>query len=247
RDEETGRPDQTPEAFARFLPRIKQSTKAVVNLTTGGSPYMTVAERVKPAETFKPEVASLNMGSMNFGLFPMLNRFKDFKFDWEAQALEASRDLVFRNSFADIEFVLRTLGDSGTRFEFECYDISHLYNLSHFLERGLVKPPLFVQSVFGILGGIGPHPEDVLHMKRTADRLFGDQYKWSVLGAGKNQLAIAAQSAAMGGHVRVGLEDSLWAGRGRLAQSNAEQVRLVRQIIEGLGRSVATPDEARAI
>ncbi len=247
RDPVTGKPDQTPEAFGRFLPRIKQATNAVVNLTTGGSPYMTVAERIKPAETFKPEVASLNMGSMNFGLFPMLNRFKDFKHDWEEQALENSRDLVFRNTFKDIEFVLRTLTDSGTRFEFECYDISHLYNLAHFLERGLVRTPLFVQSVFGILGGIGPHPEDVLHMKRTADRLFGNQYKWSVLGAGKNQLAIAAQAAAMGGNIRVGLEDSLWAGKGRLAQSNAEQVRLARQIIEGLGRSVATPDEARAI
>jgi len=247
RDPVTGKPDQTPEAFARFLPRIKQATNAVVNLTTGGAPYMTVAERIKPAETFKPEVASLNMGSMNFGLYPMLNRFKDFKHEWEEQALENSRDLVFRNTFKDIEFVLRTLSDSGTRFEFECYDTSHLYNLAHFLERGLVRAPLFVQSVFGILGGIGPHPEDVLHMKRTADRLFGNQYKWSVLGAGKNQLAIAAQAAAMGGNVRVGLEDSLWAGRGRLAQSNAEQVRLVRQIIEGLGRSVATPDEARAM
>ena len=247
RDPATGKPDQTPEAFARFLPRIKQASKAVVNLTTGGAPYMTVQERIKPAEAFKPEVASLNMGSMNFGLFPMLNRFKDFKFEWEAQALENSRELVFRNTFKDIEFVLRTLGDSGTRFEFECYDTSHLYNLAHFLERGLVKPPLFVQSVFGILGGIGPHPEDVLHMKRTADRLFGNHYRWSVLGAGKNQLAIAAQSAAMGGHVRVGLEDSLWAGKGRLAQSNAEQVRLARQIIEGLGRTVATPDEAREI
>ena len=247
RDPVTGKPDQTPEAFGRFLPRIKQATNAVVNLTTGGAPYMTVAERIKPAETFKPEVASLNMGSMNFGLYPMLNRFKDFKHEWEEQALENSRDLVFRNTFKDIEFVLRTLSDSGTRFEFECYDTSHLYNLAHFLDRGLVRAPLFVQSVFGILGGIGPHPEDVLHMKRTADRLFGNQYKWSVLGAGKNQLAIAAQAAAMGGNVRVGLEDSLWAGRGRLAQSNAEQVRLVRQIIEGLGRSVATPDEARTI
>jgi 3,5-dioxohexanoate:acetyl-CoA acetone transferase len=247
RDPVTGKPDQTPEAFARFLPRIKQATNAVVNLTTGGAPYMTVAERIKPAQTFKPEVASLNMGSMNFGLFPLLNRFKDFKHEWEEQALENSRDLVFRNTFKDIEFVLRTLSDSGTRFEFECYDTSHLYNLAHFLERGLVRAPLFIQTVFGILGGIGPHPEDVLHMKRTADRLFGNQYKWSVLGAGKSQLAIAAQAAAMGGNVRVGLEDSLWSGPGRLAQSNAEQVRLVRQIIEGLGRSVATPDEARAI
>ena len=247
RDLKTGKPDQTPEAFARFLPRIKQATNAVVNLTTGGAPYMTVEERVKPAATFKPEVASLNMGSMNFGLFPMLQRFKEFKHDWERKALEDSRDLVFRNSFKDIEYVLHTLGDAGTRFEFECYDTSHLYNLTHFLERGLVRPPLFVQTVFGILGGIGPHPEDVLHMKRTADRLFGKDYKWSVLGAGRNQLPIAAQAAAMGGNVRVGLEDSLWAGKGRLAQSNAEQVRMVRQIIEGLGRSVATPDEARAI
>jgi len=247
RDLKTGKPDQTPEAFARFLPRIKQATNAVVNLTTGGAPYMTVEERVRPAATFKPEVASLNMGSMNFGLFPMLQRFKEFKHDWERKALEDSRDLVFRNSFKDIEYVLHTLGDAGTRFEFECYDTSHLYNLTHFLERGLVRAPLFVQTVFGILGGIGPHPEDVLHMKRTADRLFGKDYKWSVLGAGRNQLPIAAQAAAMGGNVRVGLEDSLWAGKGRLAQSNAEQVRMVRQIIEGLGRSVATPDEARAI
>ena len=247
RNPQTGKPDQTPEAFGRFLPRIKQATNAVVNLTTGGSPYMTVAERVRPAAVFKPEVASLNMGSMNFGLFPMLNRYTEFQHDWERQALEDSRDLVFRNSFQDIEYVLRTLGETGTRFEFECYDTAHLYNLANVLERGLVRPPLFVQSVFGILGGIGPHPEDVLHMKRTADRLFGDQYKWSVLGAGRNQLAIAAQAAAMGGHVRVGLEDSLWSGPGRLAKSNAEQVQMVRQIIEGLGRSVATPDEARAI
>jgi uncharacterized protein (DUF849 family) len=208
---------------------------------------MTVQERIKPAQAFQPEVASLNMGSMNFGLFPMLNRFKEFKHDWEAQALENSRDVVFRNTFKDIEFVLQTLSGSGTRFEFECYDTAHLYNLASFLERGLVRPPLFIQTVFGILGGIGAHPEDVLHMKRTADRLFGSQYKWSVLGAGRNQLAVAAQAAAMGGNVRVGLEDSLWAGKGRLARSNAEQVRLVRQIIEGLGRSVATPDEAREI
>jgi uncharacterized protein (DUF849 family) len=247
RDPETGRPDQTPEAFARFLPQIKQATNAVVNLTTGGGPAMLVAERVRPAAVFKPEVASLNMGSMNFGLFPMLNRFKEFKHDWEAKALEASRDLVFRNSFADIEFVLATLSDAGTRFEFECYDTSHLYNLSHFLERGLVKPPLFVQTVFGILGGIGPHPEDVLHMKRTADRLFGKHYKWSVLGAGRNQLPIAAMSAAMGGNVRVGLEDSLWIGAGKLAESNAAQVRKARQIIEGLGLEIATADEAREI
>jgi uncharacterized protein (DUF849 family) len=247
RDPQTGKPDQTPEAFGQFLPRIKQATDAVVNLTTGGAPYMTVEERIKPAATFKPEVASLNMGSMNFGLFPMLRRFKEFKHDWERKALEDSRDLVFRNTFKDIEYVLRTLGGAGTRFEFECYDTSHLYNLANVLERGLVHPPLFVQTVFGILGGIGSHPEDVLHMKRTADRLFGKDYKWSVLGAGRSQLPIAAMAAAAGGNVRVGLEDSLWAGRGRLAQSNAEQVRMARQIIEGLGRSVATPDEARTI
>jgi uncharacterized protein (DUF849 family) len=245
RDPETGRPDQSAEAFGRFLSRIKQATNAVLNLTTGGAPFMTVAERVKPAEAFKPELASLNMGSMNFGLFPMLGRFKNFKHDWEAQALENSRDLVFRNTFKDIEFVLDRLSGSGTHFEFECYDTAHLYNLAHFLDRGLVEPPLFVQTVFGILGGIGPHPEDVMHMKRTADRLFGNRYHWSVLGAGRNQLPIAAQAAAMGGNIRVGLEDSLWAGPGKLSQSNAQQVRAARQLIEGLGLSVATPDEAR--
>ena len=247
RNPETGKPDQSPEAFGRFLSRIKQQTGAVMNLTTGGAPYMTVEERVRPAATFKPEVASLNMGSMNFGLFPMLGRFKEFRHSWEREHLENSRDLIFRNTFQDIEFVLRTLGDAGTRFEFECYDVGHLYNLEHFLRRGLVKPPLFVQTVFGILGGIGPHPEDVMHMKRTADRLFGDQYSWSVLGAGRNQLPIAAKAAAMGGNVRVGLEDSLWIGPGQLARSSAEQVRAVRQIIEGLGLGVAVPDEAREI
>lgn len=247
RDPKTGKPDQSPEAFAAFLPRIKQATNAVVNLTTGGAPHMLIRERIAPAMRFKPEVASLNMGSMNFGLFPMLNRFKEFKFEWERQHLEGSRDLIFRNTFADIEYALKELGDAGTRFEFECYDVGHLYNLAHFLERGLVKPPLFVQTVFGILGGIGTHPEDVMHMKRTADRLFGDQYRWSVLGAGRNQLPIAAMAAAMGANVRVGLEDSLWIGPGKLAESNAEQVKKARQIIEGLGLEVATPDEAREI
>ena len=242
-----GRPDQSPEGFAPFLSRIKQNTEAVINITTGGSPYMSVAERAAPAATYKPELASLNMGSMNFGLFPMLNRFKEFKHDWERAHLEGSRDLVFRNSFQDIEYVLQTCYGNGTRFEFECYDISHLYNLAHFADRGLVKAPFFVQSVFGLLGGIGGHPEDVLHMKRTADRLFGTDYRWSVLGAGANQFRIAAQSAALGGNVRVGLEDSLWAGKSELATSNAVQVEKVRKIIEGLGQSVATPDEARAI
>ena len=247
RNPENGRPDQTPEAFARFLPRIKQQTNAVINITSGGSPFMKVEERVKPAETFKPEVASLNMGSINFGLFHLLDRYKEFKHPWEKEFLESTRDLVFRNSFKDIEYILKTCSNNNTRFEFECYDIAHLYNLKHFLDRGLVKPPLFVQSVFGILGGIGTHAEDVMQMKRTADRLFGDQYRWSVLGAGSAQMRIAAMAASMGGNVRVGLEDSLWAGPGRLATSNAEQVRIVRSIIEGLGLAIATADEARDI
>jgi uncharacterized protein (DUF849 family) len=246
RDPKTGKPDQSPEAFAAFLPAIKRRSDVVVNLTTGGAPYMTVDERVRPAERFKPEVASLNMGSMNFGLFPLLDRFKEFKFAWEKPMLEATRDLVFRNSFQDIEYALKTLDGAGTRFEFECYDTSHLYNLAHFLERGLVKPPLFIQTVFGILGGIGSHADDVMHMRRTADRLFGDRYEWSVLGAGRNQMRIAAHAAVMGGHVRVGLEDSLWIGKGRLAESNAQQVTQVRKIVEGLGLGLATPQDARA-
>jgi uncharacterized protein (DUF849 family) len=246
RDPKTGRPDQTPEAFAPFLKIIKQRSNCVVNLTTGGAPNMTVDERVRPAATYKPEVASLNMGSMNFGLFGMLNRFKTFEHEWERAYLE-NKDIVFRNTFKDIEYVITTLSESGTRFEFECYDTAHLYNLNYFLQAGLVKPPLFVQTVFGLQGGIGAHPEDVLHMKRTADRLFGDQYKWSVLGAGRNQLPIAAMAAAMGGNIRVGLEDSLWSGPGQLAESNAQQVRLARQIIEALGLEVASPDEAREI
>jgi len=245
RNPEDGRPDQTPEGFSPFLSRIKQSSDAVINITTGGSPYMTVAERVAPAANHKPELASLNMGSMNFGLYPMLKRYKTFKFDWEREHLEGSKDLVFRNSFKDIEYVLETCYGNGTRFEFECYDVSHLYNLAHFADRGLVKPPFFVQSVFGLLGGIGAHHEDVMHMKRTADRLFGNDFRWSVLGAGANQFRVAAQAATLGGNVRVGLEDSLWAGRGELATSNAVQVRKVRNIIENLGLEVATPDEAR--
>lgn len=247
RNPETGQPDQTPEAFRKILPRIKQQTNAVINITSGGSPYMKVEERVLPAATFKPEVASLNMGSMNFGLFHLVDKYKEFQHDWERKHLENTRDLVFRNTFKDIEYILRTCSENGTRFEFECYDIGHLYNLKHFYDRGLVKGPLFIQSVFGLLGGIGPHPEDVMHMKRTADRLFGDDYRWSVLGAGRHQLAIAAQAAAMGGNIRVGLEDSLWAGAGKLATSNADQVSLARKIIEGLGLEVASPDEAREI
>lgn len=245
RDPLTGKPDQSPEAFAPFLPRIKQATNAVVNITTGGSPYMTVAERAAPAAKYQPEVASLNMGSMNFGFFPLLAKYKEFKHDWERDHLEGSRDLVFRNSFQDIEYVLETCYGNGTRFEFECYDISHLYNLAHFADRGLVKPPFFIQSVFGLLGGIGTHPEDVMHMKRTADRLFGKDFRWSVLGAGKDQFRVATQAVSMGGNIRVGLEDSIWIARGELASSNAQQVEKARRLVEGLGLEVATPDEAR--
>jgi uncharacterized protein (DUF849 family) len=245
RDPADGRPDQRPEAFAPFLARIKRSSNVVINITTGGAPTMSVEERLKPCAHFKPEVASLNMGSMNFGLFPMLSRFTEFKFDWERPYLEGSDERIFKNTFKDIANILTTCAANHTRFEIECYDIGHLYTLRHFADRGLVKPPFFIQSVFGILGGIGPHPEDVAHMKRTADRLFGDHYHWSVLGAGRNQLPIATQSVALGGNVRVGLEDSLWIGAGRLADSNAQQVRAARQIIEGLGLEVASPDEAR--
>ena len=247
RNPQDGRPDQSPEAFEPFLRVIKQSSNVVVNLTTGGSPYMSVEERVRPAAKWQPEVASLNMGSMNFGLFPMLKRYKEFKHDWEPAMLEGSHDLVFRNSFKDIRYALETLNATGARYEFECYDTSHLYNLHYFFTEGLVQAPLFIQTCFGLLGGIGAHPDDVLHMKRTADRLFGNAYRWSVLGAGRNQMPVAAMAAAMGGHVRVGLEDSLWVGAGQLATSNAAQVRQVRKIIEGLGLEAATADEAREI
>ncbi len=245
REPETGLPDQSVEAFAPFLQVIKQRSNCVLNITTGGAATMTIEERVRPAATFRPEVASLNMGSMNFGLYPMLARFKEFKHDWEYDYLEGSRERIFKNTFADIEYILSTCAENGTRFEIECYDIGHLYTLAHFADRGVVKPPFFVQSVFGILGGIGGHHEDVAHMKRTADRLFGDDYQWSVLGAGRNQMTIAAMSAAMGGNVRVGLEDNLWIGPGQLAKTNAEQVTKARSIIEGFGLEIATPDEAR--
>jgi uncharacterized protein (DUF849 family) len=247
RDPQDGHPVHTPEDFEPFLKVIKQSSDVVVNITTGASPYMPVEYRVKPAATLKPEVASLNMGSMNFGLFPMLKRFKTFKHAWEPEMLEGSHDLVFRNSFKDIRYAIETLNATGTRYEFECYDTSHLYNLHYFWTEGLVQAPLFIQTCFGLLGGIGSHPEDVMHMKRTADRLFGENYRWSVLAAGAAQMKVAAMAASMGGHVRVGLEDSLWLGRGELAPSNAAQVIRVRQIIEGLGLEVATPTEAREI
>ena len=247
RNEQDGRPDQTADAFGRFLPKIKERSNAVLNLTTGGSPYMSLEQRLEPAFKFKPEVASMNMGSMNFGLFPMLKRFKEFKYDWEEAYLKNSDELIFKNTYRDMEYVLREVGALGTRFEFEWYDTAHLYNLAHFVDRGLVKPPFFIQTVFGILGGIGTHPDDIMHMKRTADRLFGNDFQWSVLGAGSKQMPIAAMSAAQGGNVRVGLEDNLWIGPGKLAESNAAQVHKAREIIEGLELEVATPDEARQI
>lgn len=240
-----GRPTQDPGIYAQFLPRIKQASDAVLNITSGGAVTLTLEERLLPAKTYAPEIASLNMGTMNFGLFPMLDRFTEFQHDWERSYLEKSRDYIFRNTFADIEYILKTCRDNGTRFECECYDISHLYNLAYFLDQRLIEPPVFVQSVFGLLGGIGAHGEDIAYMKRTADRLFGDQFVWSVLGAGRMQMNVAAQSLLLGGHVRVGLEDSLWIGPGRLASSNAEQVSHMRRIIEGLNLEVATPDEAR--
>jgi uncharacterized protein (DUF849 family) len=247
RDPRDGRPTQDPDLFREFLPMVAERSDVVVNLTTGGAATMSIEERLQPALQLKPEVASLNMGSMNFGLYPMLKRQTTFAYDWERPYLEGSADRIFKNTFADIERILTSCAENGTRFEIECYDIGHLYTAAHFLERGLVKPPLLIQSVFGILGGIGAHAEDVLHMRRTADRLFGDAYQWSVLGAGRNQIPVATLSAAMGGHVRVGLEDSLWDGPGRLAESNAAQVRRARTIVEALGLTVATPDEARAI
>ena len=245
RDPKNGRPSQDPEYFAPILEKLKANTDAVVNITTGGSPHMTLEERMLPATIFKPELASLNMGSMNFGLYQMLDRFKKFEHEWEREGLEKSRDLVFKNTFLDIERILSIGNENGTRFEFECYDISHLYNLAHFHARGLAKGPLFVQSVFGLLGGIGAHPEDLMHMRRTADRLLGDEYEWSILGAGKNQMPMATIGAAMGSHVRVGLEDSLWIGPGQLAKNSAEQVTRIRIILEALNFDIATPDEAR--
>jgi uncharacterized protein (DUF849 family) len=249
RNPQDGRPDQTPEAFLPFVKVIKQRSNVVINLTTGGAPTMMVEERVKPAATLKPEVASLNMGTMNFGLYPMIPRYKGkFKYDWEEPYLENSKKGMFKNTLADIEYILATCAENNTRFEIECYDIGHLYTLHHFLGRGLIKPPLFIQSVFGILGGIGTHPEDIMQMKRTADRLFGaENFHWSVLGAGGAQMRVAAMAVSMGGNVRVGLEDSLWIGAGKLAESNAQQVTKVRQIIEGLGLEVASSDEAREI
>jgi uncharacterized protein (DUF849 family) len=245
RNPKDGSPTQDPNLFRQFGAKIRAASDVVLNFTTGGAPTMSVEERLQPALTLKPEVASLNMGSMNFGLYEMLGRYKEFKHDWEKPYLAGSDERIFKNTFKDIAMILESCRENATRFEIECYDIGHLYTAAHFLERRLLKPPLFIQSVFGIRGGIGPHPEDVLHMKRTADRLFGDAYYWSVLGAGRNQIFVAAMSAVMGGNVRVGLEDSLWLGRGQLARSNAEQVAKARRILEELGLQIATPSDAR--
>jgi uncharacterized protein (DUF849 family) len=248
RDPADGRPSPDPELFLQFLPRIKQATDAVVNITTGGSAMMTLDDRLAAALRAKPEMCSLNMGSMNFGTYPALDRIKSFQHPWEPKLLEASRDAIFRNTFKDIEFILRRLGEEdGARFEFECYDVGHLYTLAHFRDRGLVTGPLFVQFVLGVLGGIGPDPENLIHMKTTADKLFGADYHFSVLGAGRHQMPLVTMSAILGGNVRVGLEDSLYLGRGELARSNADQVRRIRTILEALSLEIATPAEARAL
>jgi uncharacterized protein (DUF849 family) len=248
RDPKDGRPTPDPAVFMQFLPRIKQNCDAVVNITTGGGHGMTLQERLAAAMRASPEMTSLNMGSMNFGLYPMLGRYKTWKHEWEPKFLEMTRDFIFRNTFKDIEFVLKELGEGhGVKFEYECYDVGHLYNLAHFLDRGLVKPPLFVQTIFGILGGIGADHENLVHMKRIADKLFGEQYHWSILAAGRYQLSFVSMGAIMGGNIRVGLEDSLYAGKGKLAQSNADQVRIVADILKNLSLDVATPKEARAM
>jgi uncharacterized protein (DUF849 family) len=246
RDPSTGRPTPDPKIFMQFLPRIKEASSAIVNITTGGGQGMSLADRLAAPLQASPELCSLNMGSMNFGMYPMLSRYKSFKHDWEAAYLESSRDWIFKNTFTDIEGILEQLGKGhGTRFEFECYDTAHLYTLAHFLDRKLVKPPLFVQSIFGILGGTGADTENLLHAKRLADRLFGQDYLWSVMAAGKYQMPFITMGALNGSSVRVGLEDSLFVGRGKLASSNAEQVSLIRQILSLLSLEPASPQEAR--
>ena len=246
RDAKDGRPTPDPKVFMEFLPKIKAGCDAVINITTGGGHNMTVQERLAAPLAAKPEMCSLNMGSMNFGLYPMLDKRREWKYDWEPEYLEKTRDFIFRNTFKDIEFSLKHLGeDCGTRFEFECYDVGHLYNLAHFLDRGLVKPPLFVQTIFGILGGIGADTENLVHMKKIADKLFGDAYAWSILGAGRHQMGLLTVGAQMGGNVRVGLEDSLYLAKGKLAESNADQVAKIRRILEELSLDIASADEAR--
>ena len=248
RDPHNGRPTGDPKVFTQFLPRIKQATDAVVNITTGGAVTMTVEERIAAATEFSPEMCSLNMGSMNFALYQMAARDRKWKYDWEEGYLKQSDGYIFPNTFRDIEKISKILGEGhGTKFEHECYDTGHLYNLAHCVDRGLFKPPIFLQLIFGILGGIGPDVDNLLFMKRTADKLFGDAYSWSVLGAGRFQMPFATQAVMMGGNVRVGLEDSLYISRGKLAASNAEQVAKIKRIIEELGYDVATPKEAREI
>ncbi|ATU94730.1 3-keto-5-aminohexanoate cleavage protein [Phyllobacterium zundukense] len=248
RNPENGRPSADPNVFMQFLPRIKQATDAVINISTGGSSLMTLDERLAAATRAEPEMCSLNMGSMNFGLYPALDRFTQWQHEWEPQLLEATRSSIFKNTFADIEDILIRLGEGcGTRFEFECYDVGHLYTLAHFRDRGLVAGPLFIQFVFGVLGGIGADPENLTHMKRIADKLFGDSYSFSVLAAGRHQMPMTTMAAAMGGNVRVGLEDSLMLGRGELAKSNADQVKRIRDVLEALSLDVATPNEARTM
>ena len=248
RHPDTGRPSADPAHWANFLPAIKAGTGAVVNMTTGGSAVMTLDQRLAAPKAMAPEMCSLNLGSMNFALYPMLARIKEFRFDWERPFLENSDDVVFKNTPRDIAHVLAEMGtERGARFEFECYDIGHLTMLNHFVDRGLIEAPIFIQFVFGVLGGMAPEPDTLTLLKRTADRMFGDSYQFSVLAAGRAQIAMATMSATMGGHVRVGLEDNLYIGKGELARSNAQQVTLIRDIVERLGREVATPDEARAI
>ncbi|MEM9330529.1 MAG: 3-keto-5-aminohexanoate cleavage protein [Pseudomonadota bacterium] len=247
RDPETGKPDPRPETFNQFLPIIKQSTDAVVNISTGGGLGMSIEERLRAATVASPEMASMNMGSMNFGIFPMLEKYTDWKHDWEAPFLEMTRDFIFPNTFKTIEYALKELGEGhGTRFEFECYDLGHLYNLAWFVDKGMIKPPFFVQMVFGILGGVGADLDNLMHMHTIAQKLFGSDYEWSVLAAGRHQMPFATQSAMLGGNLRVGLEDSLYIGPKELAKSNADQVRKIRSIVESLGLRVATPQEARA-
>jgi uncharacterized protein (DUF849 family) len=247
RDPKDGRPSPDPEVFRQFLPRIKQACDGIINITTGGSVTMTLEDRLAAATAFSPEMCSLNMGSMNFALYPMAARYKTWKYDWEQQYLLQSDQNIFRNTFRDIERIAKLLGEEhGVKFEHECYDTGHLYNLAHCVDRGLFKPPIFLQLIYGILGGIGPDFDNLLFMKRTADRLFGDGYSWSVLAGGRHQIPFATMATMMGGNVRVGLEDSLYIGRGKLAASNAEQVAKIRRIIEELGYEVATPADARA-
>jgi uncharacterized protein (DUF849 family) len=246
RDPADGRPTADPAVFAQFLPQIKAKTDAVINLTSGGSTKMTLDERLAAPLRFRPEMASLNMGSMNFSIHPAAGKIQQWRHDWEKPYIEGTEDTIFRNTFRDIRRILGELGEGcGTRFEFECYDASHLYNLAHFVDQGLVRPPFFIQTIFGILGGIGPDPDNVAFLRQTANRLFGRDYEWSVLGAGRHQMSLLTFASIMGAHVRVGLEDSLYLGPGRLATSNAEQVAKIRRILEELGQEIATPDEAR--